>query len=173
MRCATAIRSSGYRVARSRPSTGSPRLAGFEAIRIGQHIARVAELRRQIREAGDDTSDCVLRDIWDEAQVELAQVRLFGDLAVAAFFSGAKTREREAKRSEFAQAVDDGNAERFRGLLEELREAEPPLVPFHWEIELPEVFERERPGFDAIVGNPPFGGKNTSAARIQSTTPTG
>ena len=64
---------------------------------------------------------------------------------------------------EFAQAVDDGNAERFRGLLEELREAEPPLVPFHWQVELPEVFDRDRPGFDAIVGNPPFGGKNTIA----------
>ena len=38
---------------------------------------------------------------------------------------------------------------------------EPPPVPFHWEIEFPEVFERENPGFDAIVGNPPFAGKNT------------
>ena len=33
-------------------------------------------------------------------------------------------------------------------------------MPFHWEIEFPEVFDRENPGFDAIVGNPPFlGGK--------------
>jgi hypothetical protein len=134
---------------------------GFEAIRIGQHIARVSELRRQIREADDGTSDFVLRDLWDEAQSELAQVRLFGDLAVAAYFSGGKSREREAKRLEFAQAIDDGTAERFRGLLEGLREAEPPLVPFHWQVELPEVFDRARPGFDAIVGNPPFGGKNT------------
>ncbi len=134
---------------------------GFEAIRIDQHIARATELRRQIREADDDTSDFVLRDLWDEAQFELAQVRLFGDLAVAAFFSGAKSREREAKRLAFAQAIEDSTAERFRGLLEERREAEPPLVPFHWQVELPEVFERERPGFDAIVGNPPFGGKNT------------
>ena len=140
-----------------------PSARGFEAIRIGQHIARAAELRRQIREADDNTSDFVLRDLWDQAQFELAQVRLFGDLPVAAFFSNARTRARETKRSEFAQAVDDGNAERFRGLLEDFREAEPPLVPFHWQIELPEVFERERPGFDAIVGNPPFGGKNTSS----------
>ena len=139
-----------------------PTARGFEAIRIAQHIARATELRRQIREADDGTSDFVLRDLWDEAQFELAQVRLFGDLAVAAFFSGAKSRERETKRSKFAQAVEDGNAERFGGLLEDLREAEPPLVPFHWEVELPEVFERERPGFDAIVGNPPFGGKNTT-----------
>ena len=31
----------------------------------------------------------------------------------------------------------------------------------HWEIEFPEVFDRENPGFDAFVGNPPFAGKNT------------
>ena len=48
--------------------------------------------------------------------------------------------------------------------LDELRRSETPLAPFHWEIEFPEVFERENPGFDAIVGNPPFGGKNTVGA---------
>ncbi|MFC3076011.1 Eco57I restriction-modification methylase domain-containing protein [Shinella pollutisoli] len=36
--------------------------------------------------------------------------------------------------------------------------------PFHWEIEFPEVFSRENPGFDAIIGNPPFAGKNTISA---------
>jgi hypothetical protein len=35
--------------------------------------------------------------------------------------------------------------------------------PFHWDIEFPEVFERENPGFDAMVGNPPYAGKNTYA----------
>lgn len=39
-----------------------------------------------------------------------------------------------------------------------------PRGDFHWEIEFPEVFDRENPGFDAIIGNPPFGGKNTIAA---------
>ena len=35
--------------------------------------------------------------------------------------------------------------------------------PFHWALEFPEV--RERGGFDAIVGNPPFqGGKKISGA---------
>ncbi len=28
--------------------------------------------------------------------------------------------------------------------------------PFHWPLEFPEVFAGENPGFDAIVGNPPF-----------------
>ena len=36
----------------------------------------------------------------------------------------------------------------------------PARQPFHWPLEFPEVFARERGGFDGIVGNPPFlGGK--------------
>lgn len=36
--------------------------------------------------------------------------------------------------------------------------------PFHWPLEFPEVFVREKPGFDALVGNPPFlGGKRISS----------
>ena len=35
------------------------------------------------------------------------------------------------------------------------------ITPFHWQVEFPEVFTRENGGFDAIVGNPPFAGKNT------------
>ena len=35
------------------------------------------------------------------------------------------------------------------------------ITPFHWEIEFPEVFQRENPGFDAFVGNPPFAGRTT------------
>lgn len=33
-----------------------------------------------------------------------------------------------------------------------------PRQTFHWAVEFPEVFARERGGFDAIVGNPPFMG---------------
>jgi len=34
----------------------------------------------------------------------------------------------------------------------------PARRPFHWPLEFPEVFARERGGFDGIVGNPPFNG---------------
>jgi hypothetical protein len=138
--------------------------AGFEAMRVREHVAKVAELRRTIREAGEGVSDWELRDLWDQALFELSQVRLFGDLVVSAFFEGERPKEREAKRTAYANAVVSGDAERYRGWLEEQRHADPPLAPFHWEIEFPEVFERENPGFDAIVGNPPFAGKNTVAA---------
>ena len=130
---------------------------------ITKHLERVSELRAEIRSAGDDVSDWALRDIWDEAQAELEEVRLLGDLVVLAHFSGAKASEREAKRLEFATAVGDGGAHRYRSAVEEGRGAEQPLVPFHWDVEFPEVFERGPPGFDAVVGNPPFAGKNTLA----------
>ncbi|WP_292790082.1 Eco57I restriction-modification methylase domain-containing protein [Nostoc sp. NMS7] len=43
-----------------------------------------------------------------------------------------------------------------------MRFGEKPVPAFNWEIEFPEVFDRDNPGFDAIVGNPPFAGKNTT-----------
>jgi hypothetical protein len=127
-------------------------------------LLTVAKLRRRIREAGEAVSDWERRDLWDEAQRELGKVRLFGDLVLAAYFDGERPKARERKRSEYVSAVVGGEADRYRVWLEERRYADAPLAPFHWEVEFPEVFERENPGFDAIVGNPPFAGKNTVAA---------
>ena len=138
--------------------------AGFETMQVREHVAKVAELRQRIREADERVSDRELRDLWDQAQLELGKVRLFGDLVAAAFFEGEKPREREAKRSAYANAVVSGEAESYSSWLEEWRHAEKPLAPFHWKIEFPEVFERENPGFDALVGNPPFAGKNSVIA---------
>jgi hypothetical protein len=40
-----------------------------------------------------------------------------------------------------------------------------PRTPCHWPLAFPEVFLRDNPGFDAIIGNPPFlGGKRISSA---------
>jgi len=140
--------------------------AGFETMQVREHVSKVAELRKRILEAGENVPDWERRHLWDDAQFELSKVGLFGDLVLAAFFEGEKAKQREAKRSEYASAVVSGGVERYRGWLAEWRHADPPLAPFHWEIEFPEVFERENPGFDAIVGNPPFqGGRNLSATQ--------
>jgi hypothetical protein len=130
---------------------------------VREPLDRVMELRRRIREADDSVPDWELRDLWDQAQGELSKVRLFGDLVLAAFFEEEKPKDRERKRHEYEEAIRSGEAESYRSMLEDWRDAEKPLVPFHWEIEFPEVFDRERPGFDAFVGNPPFSGKNTTA----------
>ena len=139
--------------------------AGFEVMRIRGHLATIAALRERIREAGEDVSDQERRLWWRDARGELAAAGAFGDLVLAAFFEKAKPKEREALRTELADAVVRGETHRYRSWLAELRDAEPPLAPFHWEIQFPEVFERDNPGFDAIVGNPPFlGGKRISTA---------
>jgi hypothetical protein len=50
--------------------------------------------------------------------------------------------------------------------IKELSKGSKGIVPFHWELEFPEVFTtddkgRAIGGFDVIIGNPPFAGKNT------------
>ncbi|CAB4344613.1 unannotated protein [freshwater metagenome] len=131
--------------------------------KLREHVARVISLRQQIREAGEDVPDSDRRELWNDVQLELNNVRLFGDLVIATFFDAEKLKERERKRSEYINAIVRGEAERFRSWFDERRYADPPLAPFHWEIEFPEVFERAEPGFDSIIGNPPFlGGRNIS-----------
>ena len=141
-----------------------PLQKGIEVGWVREPMAKATELRRRIREAGEEVSDQELHDLWHDARNEIDAVRLYGDLALAAFFAEAKPKQREAKRLEFAGAVTRNEATRYLSWLEEQRGADPPLAPFHWEVEFPEVFDRENPGFDAFVGNPPFAGKNAVAA---------
>ena len=154
-----------------------PLQQGIETIELRKCVARVAELRRQIRQADESVSDWDLRDWWDHARSEVRTVRLFGDLVVSAFLQGSKPNERRARRDEYAGAVFAGELDRYRDSMERRRREDPRWAPFHWEIEFPEVFERtpsatsehvslaqdQTRGFDAIVGNPPFlGGKRIS-----------
>lgn len=138
--------------------------AGFEKVRVRETLAVVNELRRQIREADEQVKDSRLRALWEEAQWQLSHVRLFGDLVVSAFFEGDKPKQREAARIRYVQSILVDSAEVHRDELASKREGDRPLVPFHWAIEFPEVFERDNPGFDAVVGNLPFAGKNTTAS---------
>ena len=133
----------------------------FAKQEVGEALSRVIALRQQIRNAGEAVPDAARRALWEDAKAAMSTVRLFGDLIVAAFFGETKPVARERERRGLAADVLGGRAEDHRSWIEELRAADLPLAPFHWEIEFPEVFDRENPGFDAFVGNPPFGGKNT------------
>jgi len=135
----------------------------FYTTGIRAQVAKANELRGRIRRAGEDVSSTTLATLWREAQDELARVRLYGDLVVAAFFEGSKPKERETKRLEYAEDVREDRTTPHLSRLEEWRTVEVPQAPFHWEIEFPEVFQRTNSGFDAVVGNPPFAGKNTLA----------
>ena len=136
----------------------------LESYKIAERMKALARLRKRIRESDEDVPDWELHRLWKDATDEASAVTLPGDLVLAAFFEGSKSKEREEHRQRFSGEVLNETTDRYRSWLAELRDDDPPLAPFHWEIEFPEVFDRESPGFDAIIGNPPFGGKNTVIA---------
>ncbi len=133
-------------------------------VRVDDAVADAEAWRQMIREAVPSVSQVELEDMWHEADAALDDVRFYGDLAIEAFFLEKTVKARERRRLARRAAVQDDDTKEHRERLAEKRRAGPPFAPFHWEIEFPEVFERENPGFDAFVGNPPFGGKNTVAA---------
>ena len=120
-------------------------------------------------------SDWELRDLWDEAQRELDEVRLFGDLVRR----GVLRRQRsQGARGEAGRVRERGRRRRGRARTaagsRSWRQAEQPLAPFHWEIEFPEVFERENAGVRRDRGEPAvLAGKNLDAAQRQTATRTG
>src|SRR5262249_335563 len=96
----------------------------------------------------------------------LALPRQAGDLAVEAFFSAARDRDRERRLALhdsqlFAYLGQPPDFDARRKLGEAQADLHRRVQPFHWHTELPQVFERDHPGFDGIGGNPPFAGKNT------------
>ena len=134
-------------------------------MRVDNAVGDADAWRQMIREAEPTVSQVELEEMWCEAEAALDDVRFYGDLAVEAFFLETKVTAREKRRLAHLAAVQDGDTKALRERLAEKRRAGPPFAPFHWEIEFPEVFQRDNPGFDAFVGNPPFaGGRNLSAS---------
>jgi len=149
---------------------------------LGKIIERVSAYRREILDGSDFVSPELKRQKLDAADDELKKVRRAGDLCIRAFFEGDSAKTRNARREEalarFGEATAEARRANFTSLLQLDRDLaafrgevqmgdcwDKPISPFHWEIEFPEVFDREKHGFDAIVGNPPFmGGKNLSGA---------
>ena len=130
-------------------------------------IERGARRRTEILEARDGTSYDLLEQKLSSANEQLELARMVGDAACAAFFQNDKPKARTAARLELIGKLQQyiektdleaaSEIERGRVLM---KTSEKPVVPFHWQIEFPEVFvldEGLRPagGFDVIVGNPP------------------
>jgi hypothetical protein len=104
----------------------------------------------------------------------LDAARLLGDCVVASFFAEPRPRAREAALARSRDTAlrwlgGRASAAELGRRAAELREGPGPIPAFHWEIELPEVFGAglDAAGFDVIVGNPPFAGKNTMAASLR------
>jgi hypothetical protein len=144
--------------------------------RVRRDIASVVEGRRKILNAQDGTPYTQLTQELGKVEEKLKIARNLGDVLVSAFFGSSNARTRENARQVLLHDVDlafgnkpDAQAGmRLDKIGTELRATSKPIVPFHWELEFPEVFALDRAlrsdgGFDVIVGNPPFlGGKRIS-----------
>ena len=130
-------------------------------------IRAAAELGRLMRAEAEIASYAVQQVRHREAATALRRAHLVADAVLEAFFAGANARERERNLAEVQQLVlspSPSSWERMEALCERLRASPIGITGFHWELEFPDVFGRADPGFDAMVGNPPFAGKNTIAS---------
>jgi N-6 DNA Methylase len=141
---------------------------------IRKRIDHVSGIRQRILAAADDTPYPVLRQKLDQADQALFWMRLAGDAAIAAFFSADKPKTREQARAKLRDQLEvafknQGKlelTEAVEAAVASLRKGAKGVIPFHWELEFPEVFTTDAKGkvidgFDVIVGNPPYAGKNT------------
>lgn len=124
------------------------------------------EGRAAIRSAPDEVTLAIQEFRNRTVEKDLRLARLPGHAIVATYFSAQRDRARRTALQRL-QAAFTGRLNPDWAAAEELAVSlmtgDHPLKPFHWEIEFPEVFLRDNPGFDAIVGNPPFAGKNIVA----------
>jgi DnaJ-domain-containing protein 1 len=148
---------------------------------LREAIDEATELRQQILALANNEDPAAQREkrrLLEFAEQATDRVRTIADVCVGAFFAEKKDAAREKERARRLTLVtrwlegDEGAESEVRALAEEARER---LTPFHWWVEFPEVFIEARPdplqggavngaaSMDAVVGNPPFGGKSNVA----------
>ncbi|MFO0711318.1 MAG: type IIL restriction-modification enzyme MmeI [Sandaracinus sp.] len=143
---------------------------------VDRALAEVREHRDAIQALADDESDLAQRDkrrLFELANGAMERVKLVADVCVGAFFAEDKKKAREEEREKRLAVVeaylagDDSLKPTLDDWALTIRRQH---APFHWHLELPEVFFLERPDpleagrtngaafMDAFVGNPPFMG---------------
>lgn len=150
-------------------------------------LAEAVALRRKIcdlAETDDAASHRERSYLLRNADDLVGRLRLVADLAIGAFFSSDKSKEREQERRRRIEQIaiwlksGDPPPLTLKQLQAQLRETQ---RPFHWMLEFPEIFFKEREDpldhskinnaafMDAFVGNPPFmGGKRISGEQGDS-----
>jgi hypothetical protein len=141
---------------------------GFVEKEVRDRMNNVANQRKMILDAGDNMLPGMKLAKLRLADEALSLIRLAGDAVVAAFFSADKQKQRNETRLKHFESLEQWIQKSDFTARNELHDAINSLtspdnlgksrsvLPLHWEIEFPEVFTRENPGFDAFLGNPPF-----------------
>jgi hypothetical protein len=135
---------------------------------LNEQVEQAKSYRAAIQ-AGDTRTDDEAETKAEQllqAEAVLHESKLIGSVIVASFFDGSNPKERKENRVEYAEEVrgfrQSGEIDNLESLVRDWQKHDHAIISFNWELEFPEVFDRENGGFDAIVGNPPFAGKNTT-----------
>jgi hypothetical protein len=133
---------------------------------VRERLAAGVAARTEIRAAGDDVALFEQERRLAIAEKNLGELRIAGDAVIAAHLGADRERARGQALERLRDTATSTEAlwAALRASAGTLGTGPHPLRPFHWELEFPEVFASDAQGFDAIVGNPPFAGKNTLIA---------
>lgn len=148
---------------------------------ITRALDEVLSIRREIHELAKDPTPegqrLKAQRLFD-ANDATEKVRIIADVCVGAFFSSEKEKARLTERQlreDLLRAWLDGDEEAETNISYWVKEIREQQAPFHWWVEFPEVFYKERPDplvnnkektvayMDGFIGNPPFlGGRRIS-----------
>ena len=133
---------------------------------LKQSVALRSKIASQVAEHGGEADRKAALHL--EAEQLLDGLREVSDLQAALEFAGPTT-ELEELSDLLTSIVAEYGVDRG-GMTAGIRDKVGSLVAhntemLHWPLAFPEVFQRENPGFDVVIGNPPFqGGQKISGA---------
>ena len=136
-------------------ASDSPLLTGQA---VTEAMTRAAELQRELARNPDRTPDEVKRseELSDVVQGATAGLRSAFDLWAAEPLGADHARHTLETNAEAIIVGDEGKTAKIRDKIAEASRIGARYRFFHWPLEFPSVFHRERPGFDVVVGNPPW-----------------
>lgn len=137
---------------------------------IHEKILEVQLAREEIQKASQENQYDALKIAEGLYNDEIKPLKLVGDLIVSCFLEGKNEKERDRNIQQHQIVISNffsaGSDERLLNYCKtKLSDSDQKVVPFHWELEFPEIFNRLDKGFDSFVGNPPFlGGQKLSGS---------
>ena len=136
-------------------ASDSPLLTGQS---VTEAMTRAAELQRKLAENPDRTPDEVKRSEGLSVDLHDATVGLRSvfDLWAAEPLGLNAARHTLETNAEAIIAGDEDKTARIQGALAGASRIGARYRFFHWPLEFPSIFHRERQGFDVVVGNPPW-----------------
>lgn len=139
-----------------------------ERLDISGFTKKLVDTTKKLTEISDDTLDNIRRkeEIFSEFKktLEYDMMKTLADLRTSIYFGNEVDEDTYGNYSgdAFFSTKKDWWKKKERDFAQKGTELAEEKRFFHWELEFPEVFyekgkPKENPGFDVVIGNPPYG----------------